>query len=200
MMGITKTVQETASKLSAEINSRVLTWTFHALDEDHELEQFFQGIPSFCRSNVVTEPRRVSIELGNQRLAGALAGFLDRTWSSSLLSETVKERRLMVCMQATDALDLPFPTFNFLTGVYKRGTDEVFLRSVQLGHSLRSRSYSNDSQTASYAQAMVAGIIARVPERDDHWKALVMDQLSISEGVLRDYLALGDSVLQYLPT
>jgi hypothetical protein len=42
---------------------------------------------------------------------------------------------------------------------------------------------------------MVAGIIARVPERDYRWMALVKDQLGISEVVLQDYLAHGDSVL-----
>jgi hypothetical protein len=42
---------------------------------------------------------------------------------------------------------------------------------------------------------MVAGVIAMVPERDDRWKMLVMDQLGKSEDVLREYLACGDSVL-----
>jgi Family of unknown function (DUF6535) len=192
--GIMKTARETASRLSAEIDDRVLKWAFDAADEDHELERFFRGIPSFCRSNEVAEPRRVFAKLGNGRLAESLAEFLDRTWSSSLLSEKVKERRLMVCMQAADALDLPLPTIDFLIGVSKRGMD-VLLRSVQLGRSLRSLCHSSHSQVALYSQGIVAGIIARVPKRDDRWKSLVMDHLSISEGVLRDYLAHGDSVL-----
>jgi Family of unknown function (DUF6535) len=194
-MGMAKGTEGTASKLSAEISSRILTWIFQALDEDHELEQFFECIPSFCRSNVVTEARPIFAKLGNETLARALAEFLDRTWSSSLLLQTFKERRLMVCMQAADALDLPFPTLEFFTGVYNQTMDGAFLQSVRLGHSLRSRCYSSDSRTASYAQGIVAGIIATVPERDDRWMALVMDQLSISGGVLRYYLTHGDSVL-----
>ncbi|KAH9963057.1 hypothetical protein BGW80DRAFT_1255515 [Lactifluus volemus] len=74
--------------MSAEIDGHVLKWTFEALDEDHELEQFFEAIPAFF-----------------------------------------------------------------------------------------------------------AGIIASVRERDGRWKVLVMDQLQISEDVLEDYLAHGDSVL-----
>jgi Family of unknown function (DUF6535) len=190
--GIVKTAQESASRLSAEIDDRVLKWTLDAADEDHELEQFFEGIPGFCRSKVVTKPRRVFAQLGT--LEEALDRFLDRTWSSNFLSQTAKERRSVVYTQAVVALGLPFPSSDFFCDVYIGGMDGV-LRSIQLGHSLRSRCYSSDSETVLFAQGIVAGIITRVPERDYRWEALVMDQLSISEGVLRDYLANGDSVL-----
>ncbi|KAH9971354.1 hypothetical protein BGW80DRAFT_455120 [Lactifluus volemus] len=55
--GIVKTAQEAASKMSAGIDGHVLKWTFDALDEDLELEQFFGGIHAFCTSQVVHEPR-----------------------------------------------------------------------------------------------------------------------------------------------
>jgi Family of unknown function (DUF6535) len=193
--GLVKTAQETASKLSAEIDRQALRWTFESLDEDHELEQFFEGIPGFCSSKEVTKPRRVLAGLGDRTLAVALAGLLNRTWSSSLLSQPVKERRLMVCIQAAGALDLQILTSNFLFKNFKQGVDGVILRSVQLGHSLRPLCHSGYSGTALYAQAIVACIIARAPERDYRWKALVMDQFRISEAVLRSYLAHGDSVL-----
>jgi Family of unknown function (DUF6535) len=191
--GIVKSAQENVAKLT-KIDGRILKWTFDALDEDHELEQFFEGIPGFCSSKVVCDPRRLRAELSNRTLTAAFGGFLNRTCSSSLLSETVKERRLMVCMQAADALDHSFPSINFLTEAFERGMDGV-LRSVQMGHSLRRRCHGNESETALYAQGIIAGIIARVSERDGHWNTLVMDQLGVSEGVLQDYLAHGDSVL-----
>jgi Family of unknown function (DUF6535) len=191
--GIFKAAQESASKLSAEIDGRVLRWTFEALDEDHELEQFFEGIPSFCGSSVVEEPKQIFAQLG-RTLAAAFCGFLNSTWSSSLLSETIKERRFMVCMQAVDTLGDPFPSFDFVTEVFERGMDGV-LRSAQFGHLLRSRCCGSDEETSLFAQWIVAGIIARVPERDYRWKALVMDQLGVSEDVFHDYLAHGDSVL-----
>jgi Family of unknown function (DUF6535) len=194
--GIAKKAQETALKLSAEIDGQVLKWTFDSLDEDHELEQFFEGIPGFCVSKVVNAPRRILAELDNSTLTAAFEGFLDRTCSSSLLSERARERRVKVCMLAVDALDCPFPFLGFLFEVFQGGMDGV-LRSVQMGHSLRSRccSSDSDSETAFCAQWIVSGIIAMVPERDYRWKALVMDQLGVSEDVLRDYLAHGDSVL-----
>jgi Family of unknown function (DUF6535) len=128
--GVVKTAQETASKLSAEIDGCILKWIFDALDEDHELERFFEGIPGFCGSKVVNAPRRILSELDNSALTATLEGFLDRTWSSSLLSEKARERRAIVCMRAVDALDYSFPSLNFLTEVFEQGMGGV-LRSVQ---------------------------------------------------------------------
>jgi Family of unknown function (DUF6535) len=192
--GVVKTAQETASKLAAEIDGRVLSWTFDALDEDHELEQFFEGIPGFCSSNVVHNPQNILNSLGDSGLGDALSVFRSRTLSSSFLSETLRERRLMVYMKAADALRHPFLEFDNLTKVFRSDKDGV-LRSVQMGHVLRNWCHSSDSTTALYAQGIIAGIIARVPERDCRWKAIVMNQLGVSEDVLQDYLAHGASVL-----
>ncbi|KAI0246404.1 hypothetical protein BJV78DRAFT_1254830 [Lactifluus subvellereus] len=64
-----------------------------------------------------------------------------------------------------------------------------------MGHSLICRGNCNDGGTSFCAQTVISGIIASVRERDDRWIALAMDQLRVSEGVLRNYLAHGDSVL-----
>ena len=45
-----------ALELSADTDRRVLKWISDALDEDHELEQFFESIPGF-RSSVVVNPQ-----------------------------------------------------------------------------------------------------------------------------------------------
>jgi hypothetical protein len=195
--GIVKTAQEAASKLSAEIDGHVLRWTLDALDEDQELEQFFEGIPGFCSSKVVDKPTRILAELDDYfKLSAAFRGFLDRTFSSSLVSETVKKKRLMTCVKAADSARLSRAAWVILEFIFGRGVDEV-LQSVEIGRSLGSRGNNNDEGSALCAQGIVAGIIASVPveERDYRWKALVMDQLGLSEGVLRDYLAHGDSVL-----
>jgi Family of unknown function (DUF6535) len=192
--GVVKSGQEIAWKLSREIDGRVLKWTFDALDEDHELLQFFEVIPGFCGSNVVNEPRRILAELDSSPLTEAFSGFLERTYSSSLLSETVKERRLTVCMQAIETLDHPFPSYTFLQYIFTPDGDGM-LRSVHMGHLLKSRCHSTDDETALSAQLIVAGIIAKASERDNRWKGLVMDQLGISGVELLDYLAHGDSVL-----
>jgi hypothetical protein len=192
--GIAKTAQETASRMSEEIDGRMLTRTFDALDEDDELEQFFEGMPGFCSSKVVVEPRAIA-EQGEWKFAKALSGLLSRTWSSGLLAETVKERRTLCCMRAADTLDLPFPIVSFTYEVFNQETNGAFLQSVQFGHSLRSRCRSSHSESALFARCIFSGIIATVPEQDYRWKALAMDQLGVPEGVLGEYLAHGDSVL-----
>ncbi|KAI0247165.1 hypothetical protein BJV78DRAFT_1285746 [Lactifluus subvellereus] len=191
--GVVKTAQETASVSSAEIDRRVLRRIFDSLDEDHELEQFFECIPGFCSSEVVDDPRQILAEIDDPGLTNALIRFWYQTWTSSFVSETVKKRRLTTCVKATDSACLSDAARTILEDIFGRGVDGV-LRSVEIGHSLGSRG-NNDEGSALCAQGIVAGIIASVPERDDHWIALALDQLGISEGVLRDYLAHGDSVL-----
>ncbi|KAH9963423.1 hypothetical protein BGW80DRAFT_850216 [Lactifluus volemus] len=125
-----KTVQDTVSKLSAQLDGQVLRWTFDALREDHEMEQFFKGIPDFCRSKVVTNPKQVLAKLSNAELARALATFLNHTWSPNSLSEKVEARRLMVCMKAIDTLDRQHLPMDFLYELCKQGEDRVFLHFV----------------------------------------------------------------------
>ncbi|KAH9971324.1 hypothetical protein BGW80DRAFT_453767 [Lactifluus volemus] len=192
---IVKTAQERASKMSAEIDGHVLKWTFEALDEDHELEQFFEAIPAFCTSQVVHEPRRMLANLGDWVLTAACEGLLIRTLSSRLLSERIKEKRFILCMQVLNTLGHSFPSFEFLSQVFGPPAMDGVLQSAQIGHVLRRQCHSSDLEIAVSAQALVAGSIASVRERDDRWKVLVMDQLQISEDVLEDYLAHGDSVL-----
>jgi Family of unknown function (DUF6535) len=197
--GIVRTAQERASKLSAEFDYHVFARTFWALDEDHELEQFFEAIPAFSTSQVVHEPKRIFAKLNVRELGfpvtAACNDFLIRTFSFHLLSESIKERRFILCMRALDALDSPFPSHGFTSQVFGPPAMDGVLQSVQMGHLLRRRSPSSNGKTALYAQMLVAGIIASAPERDDSWKLLVMDQLRISKGVLEDYLTHGDSVL-----
>jgi Family of unknown function (DUF6535) len=194
LQGIVKTAQDTAtnSKLSGEIDGNVLKWTFDALEEDHELQQFFDGIPGFCDSNVVENPRASLATLGELTLGDALGRFLDRTLSSN--SETIKERRIMTCVKAVDTGHLPYAAIGVLRGVFERGGDGV-LRSVKLGHSLRSQLNRVERGSCLCTHGIVAGIIANAPERVNSWEMLVKDQLGISEAVLRDYLTHGDSVL-----
>ncbi|KAH9954372.1 hypothetical protein BGW80DRAFT_1467817 [Lactifluus volemus] len=191
--GIVKTAQEGASNMSAEIDDHVLKWTFEALDEDHELEQFIEAIPAFCTSQVVHEPRQMLANL--DVLTAACEGFLIRTLSSRFLSERIKEKRFILCMQALNTLGRSFPSFQFLLQVFGPPAMDGVLQSVQIGHVLRRQCHSGDLKIPVSAQALVAGIIASVRERDGRWKVLVMDQLQISEDVLEDYLAHGDSVL-----
>jgi hypothetical protein len=56
VQGMQKTAEETALNSPSEIDTRAFMWTFDCLDEDHELERFFSGLPGFRSSKVVNDP------------------------------------------------------------------------------------------------------------------------------------------------
>ncbi|KAH9972320.1 hypothetical protein BGW80DRAFT_383115 [Lactifluus volemus] len=189
--GITNTVQDKGSRLSEEINHRILTWTIDALDEDKELEQFFEAIPGLCSSNVVGDLGSVFTKI-DYTLGLVCYTFMQRTLSSSLILEADKTKRLMICAKAVDSAHLSYSTMFFLESLFGYGVDRS--QFVDIEQSLRS-SASGDQDLGLCSQGIIAGIIASVPERDDHWIALVKDQLGVSEEVLKYYLANGHSVL-----
>jgi len=184
--------EETALKAPSEIDGRALMWTYDSLDEDHEVEQFFAGIPGFCSSNVVDDPQCSLGSLRSSTVASALGGFLERTWSSNLLSETIKIRRLVICIRAIDAAHLSDAAYEILYEFFEHRP--ALLRSIELGRSLISWGKNDDRKTSLFAQGIIACIIANVPQRNPHWSLLTMDHLGISEHVLQDYLCHGDSV------
>src|SRR6266702_3311082 len=56
LQGMDKTTEGTALNSPSEIDTRAFMWTFDSLDEDHELERFFAGLPGFRSSKVVDDP------------------------------------------------------------------------------------------------------------------------------------------------
>ena len=193
LRGMEKEFEETALRAPSKIDGRALVWTYESLDEDHELEQFFSGVVGFCNSKVVGDPQSSLDGLRNWPVALALNGFLERTWSSNLVSETIKIRRLVICVRAIDAAHL----FHVADYRFNHASlfPPAFCRSVELGHSLISRSNNDDRKTVLFAQSIISCIIANVPQRNERWFSLTMHHLGISEHVLRGYLDHGDSVL-----
>jgi hypothetical protein len=191
--GMDQTIEEIASKPLPETDARILSWMFETLDDDNQREQFFDCIPGFFSSKSVEEPHRVLDELRHWMFADALSRFLDRSLTSNLLSEPVKTRRFVICLNAADAT---FPDIirGFLHDILS-GRWNGTLQSVEMGHHLRTWAINRDRETGLYTQCVVAGIIASVRERDGGWHALATDQLCVSRGVVQEYVAHGDSVL-----
>jgi hypothetical protein len=102
--GIGKSIEDTAWKLSEEIDYHVFEWTLNALDEDHELEQFFEGIPGLYKSKVIEDPENV---LGPGTILQPLGDFFIRTEVLSLVSESVKQRRIAICLRAARTVRRP---------------------------------------------------------------------------------------------
>ena len=200
--GVVRTAQETASASASKagIDRRVLKHTFNALDEDHELEKFFDCIPGFCSSNVVDDPKGIlaKMDSGDRGLTAALIRFWDDTLASSFVSEKVKKQRLMTCVKAADSARLSDAATTILQKVIEGDMDAV-LRSVEIVHSLIriSLGNTNDKGLVLRKQAIFAEVIAREPvgERGYYWTALVMNQLGVSKSLLREYLTHGNSVL-----
>ena len=188
-----KEFEDTALKASSEIDGRALMWTYESLDEDHELEHFFAGIPGFCSSTVVVNPQSSLAKLDTQRTGRALKAFLERTWSSTLVSETIKTRRLVICVRAIDAAHLSHAAWHILHLFLS--PQRTLMRSVEIGHSLIRWGGNIDQKSALCTQGIIADIVANVSQRNECWFSLTMHHLGISEHVLRGYLDHGDSVL-----
>jgi hypothetical protein len=107
VQGMQKTAEETALCSPPEIVTRAFLWTFDSLDEDHELERFFAGLPGFRGSKMVKDPLP-DLNLDQQvKILDALIGLSDRTSSSDLLPELIKNRRTVICRKATGLADGP---------------------------------------------------------------------------------------------
>ena len=192
LCGIRKEAEVSALGLSSEIDSRAIMWTFESLDEDHEFERFFSGIPGFFMSKVVHDVRGTFFEPNGEKLSETMVGFLDRTLSSKLVSQPVKQRRTTIFSKAMEVASLPI-NWTILDRVL-HGEWDGLLNSVEFGHILKRAQYSHPL-TGYLAQSAVSIIIARVQDRDDRWFELATRQLGINGSVLQHYLFHGDSAL-----
>jgi hypothetical protein len=190
-----RTAEECANRQPADIDYRALLWTFDSLKNDREIEQFFEGVPGFCNSNALYNPVEGFIRPNSRKLSNALTGLMDRTLSSSLVSESVKQRRITICTKAMDAANL-FGPWWILPRVLL-GEWQAFLRSIDFGLFLKDWSRVDLPITIYYAQCAIAVIISNVQTqaRDDRWIQLVTRQIDVSKSVLQKYLAHGDNVL-----
>ena len=187
-----KEFEETALKAPSEIDGRALMWTYESLDEDRELEQFFGGIPGFCSSKVVRKPQSSLDSLRSVTVAFALSGFVYRTWSSNLVSEAIKIRRIAICVRAIDAARLSYAAYGVISDFFHH--QPALLPFTELGHSLMGSVNNDDGKNTLFAQLMIVCIIAETRQRNERWFSLTMHQLGISEPVLRGYLNHGDSL------
>jgi hypothetical protein len=189
--GKTKLAEEAASKPSSEIDTEVLERTMLVLNEDHALNAFFDTIPGFCDSKLVQKPLRSRVMT---KLEQSLDGFLDRSFSSHLVTESVRRDRLITCLNAAHSALGPSAVSKILGDFFKRPRDEA-LKSVAIGHSLRPWGHNSDDLIRSNVRTIIACIITRARNRDEQWTVLVKEVYGVQDGAFRDYLEHGDSVL-----
>ena len=123
-----------------------------------------------------------------------LVGFSRRTLLSNEISVSAKTRRLATCFEAASQVQTSGGIQLILNNMIHVNWCRI-PHSVEIGHFLGSWNKSNNGQFASYIQVIVGSIITSLRDQNDRWIALATDHLGVSEHVLRDYLAHGDSVL-----
>ncbi len=189
---IEEAAEESAQKLSSEIDSRIILWALLSSDEDHELERFFASIPGFCVSRVLDDPLAAFKTSNGEKMADALIGLIDRTLSSNVVPQSTKQRRIMVCKRAMAEAVFPINRRTLERVLYKDLGG--LLDSVEFGLMLGNARY-RDPFAEYYSQCVVSVIIAKAQEQDDRWFELATGHLGISKATLQNYLARGDSVL-----
>jgi hypothetical protein len=192
MQGMHKTAEGTALNAPPEIDTRAFMWTFDSLDEDHELERFFSGLPGFRRSRVVADPLPSLKYEQKQKVSEALRWLLDVTLSSDSLADPDKKRRAIICAKAVDPAHIPdaFSVLNKILSHYQyRGP--LATEIVQI---VRDWGNNTDEDAILDAQATISMIVARVQPRDHSWFLLTSNALGVSESVLRDYASNGHTL------
>ena len=188
--GLQKTAEEAALRSPSEINTRAFMWTFDCLDEDHELERFFAGLPGFRTSNIVNDPVPSLTDEEKSKLSEGLRGLLDRTFSSDLLLAPVKDRRALICAKAFDPEHMPNADTILIPILSKyRHPGPV---ATTIAKALRGCNIYEKG--VLYAQFAISEIIVTRQPDDDSWYKLASNALGLPETSLRDYAAQGDSL------
>ena len=191
---IRKTAEETSLDHKREIDLQVLESTFDSLGEDGAWERFFEAIPGFFGSELVTVMAVTLPSEFRNKYCQALNGFLDCTFSFSSIAESVRSDRLAICLNAAHAVLGSDDVSQILQDI-RSGRWPELLQSVEIGHSLRRWRNSNDKQFTENVRRIMAQIVVGVRERDSRWLSLVKAEYGIAEPALRKYSGHGDSVL-----
>jgi len=192
LRGNAKLLEEAASKPSSKIDAKVLERILLVLDGDHSFETFFDAVPGFCGSRLVlAQPLDSRVRT---KLRQSLDGFLVRTFSSRLVPESVRNDRFITCLNAAHSALGFIEASQILENFFDGHKDEA-LKSVELGHSLICWGHSIDDSINPIVRRIAACIIAHAQDRDDRWTKLVKEAFDIPDGVIRDYVAHGDSML-----
>jgi len=189
--GASKAAEEIALKSSSDLDAMILERVFISLDDDPAREEFFDAIPGFCSSKLVTVPFLSHVQTKFQQV---LDGFLDRTFSSDSISESAKSSRLIICLNAAHVAIGPDGSSRILDEILNGRWNDA-LQSVEFGTSLRRWGNNKGESIGLKIRRVVACIIARTRGRDDRWTMLVKDEFGVPDAVFRDNVTHGDSVL-----
>ena len=187
-----QTPGEAIMRSPSEIDTRALMWTFDRLDEDHELESFFSGLPGFHSSKVLDKPLSALNSDQRLKLLVAMTRLWDRTVSSDLLPGHVKCQRADICVSAIDLVYSP-DGFPDIVRIFASEDEYGPVNSTDIVRFIKSWD-NHEGENTTLAQAMFSVVVARVQRHDDAWFALASSELGRPEAVLREHAAHGDSL------
>jgi hypothetical protein len=167
----------------------------NALNDDDARANFFAAIPGFFNSEQVNNLEEHLPNGFRIKFERTLDGFLDRTVSSNLVSESFRISQLMVCLKATHVVLGRDGVSHIVSGILTERWPEL-LQSVEMAHALRR--WSNiiaDDDITHYVRRIVTRVVAGARERDDRWISLAKAELGVPDHVLRDNLDHGNSAL-----
>jgi hypothetical protein len=187
-----RTPEEAILRSPLEIDNRAFMWTFDRLDEDHELESFFSGLPGFHSSKVLSKPLSGLNSDQRLKLLVAMIRLWDRTFSYDLLPGQVKRQRAEICVSAIDLVYRP-EGFPEIVRTFASEDEYGPVNSTEIVRFIkRWDNYKGEDTTV--VKAMYSVVVARVQRHDDSWFVLASSELGRSEAVLREHAAHGDSL------
>lgn len=94
--GMRLALEKKANNPTSQADARALQWTLMSLDEDHELEEFLDGLPGLFHGSMAPHAQGIKPEL--QRLVDPVADKLLATCTTGLLPEGARRQRLTACL------------------------------------------------------------------------------------------------------
>ena len=161
-----------------EIDAQILESTLNSLNEDDATEKFFAAIPNYLKLLPTNLPAGLQ-----DVFKESLYEFLDSTFRSTKLAESVKIHRLIIGLNASHAALGPDGPSWILRAILNRKWSEL-LQSVELGHTLRSWVHGNDGKNVLYIRSIVSHIVASAEKRDDRWRALAASHQAVEDASL----------------
>jgi hypothetical protein len=193
-----KKAEEIVLEKSPKLDAKILESLLDTLGRDSEREMFFEAIPGFYDSQEV-HVNDVKKNLSECRtffdnFRRTVHQFLDQTLSSSSVSELVRCRRLLACLNATHRVLGDVEDTSITNQIICSRNWTEMPPSPEIAHILIGRRHSSDSWIALIGSCIIARILVSVESYHDTWMALARSQLEVTEEVFKGYLENENSV------
>ena len=192
---MSKTAEQYALDRNPDIVHHSLLWTLQSLNKDSDLEKFFEGLPRLCGSETgkSLNLQEEFIVPNIRTLSNALIELMNRTLSCNLVPESIKQRRLIICIKAIESTSLFGPWWilrRVLLGGWHR-----FLQCIEFGLVAQNWKDITHPVTLFYRQCVAAITISIVQDHDERWHQLASNLPDVSSTLLHKYIGNGDSIL-----